>query len=236
MRYYKFYSNKNQNIESITKFRLFASLPDNLNDPFEGLIGVPSIEFKPHAEEIISRIKTRRCICCLSHSESKSFVEESIQMWAFYANNHKGFCVEFNESILEGLTELKENSNEEDVKTTEDVYADVQYGLNLLYVPNTFQGTFEAALCHKETKWEIEQETRLIFRYPPINNGYMMKKGKGILIPIKKRECSINSIYLGCRATKIVSNALRKFAAKYNIPCYMTYPSPDSYRLCMTIL
>ena len=219
MHYFKFYPNVEYKIKEVTGFYMYASCLENLNDPYEGSIRNIKI-LKPLAQEVKAQCY-RRHITCLSHSETNAIVFENDYMWDLYANRHKGFCIEFNEQILNGLESLTDNT---DASHLYNIYVDVQYGPNVLCIDRIDNAhSIIDILGHKLDKWEREQETRLIYRNIPIkpkrgvfSNGNLI----GQLVPIKAREKAICAIYLGRLASLEQLKPVVTFADKYNIPCY----------------
>lgn len=230
MKYFKFYSNRNRNFNSVKNFELYASLCEEFNDPFEGLVQNDRKEMTSRVCEAVKQLRTRRAVVCLAHAETNDFVRESIQMWANYSS-HEGFCVEYNDKILDTFKPFKDMGRNIRMNETEDVFMDVEYGEFYPVQEIDLPDWHVTALGHKERKWEYEQETRLIVRFPPINNSNrrLSKKGNGIHIPIPEK--SVEAIYLGLKASKFRYATLVKFAREHNIPCYRMRLSHQSYKL-----
>ena len=142
-------------------------------------------------------------------------------MWAHYANLHKGFCVEYNSGILNGLMEKASVNGYLDIDYREELYP-------LDELENISPEQFVAkVLGRKELKWSYEKETRLIYRLE-IKEGSNLK---GMLVPINGKEKSIDAIYIGAKAEIDLERRLICFAKKYNIPCYKMEISNVSYQL-----
>lgn len=233
MKYFKFYKGKKYNIDAVKNFKFFASLPMFFNDPFEGLMQVTSPEMQARVNEIRNRTCTRRAVVCLSHAESDDLIKENIQMWSHYANNHQGFCVEYNDNILDGLTELKDEKKQWKLHDTENIYMNVEYTNDLFPVSDIgYPDDFVAALGHKETNWKREQETRLVYRFPYGKDERNISKNRdGAYISIAKKEKAMNAIYLGACASLKKYSPLIAFAERYSIPCYKMELSHTEFKL-----
>ena len=85
-------------LSTLERGEIYLSTLDQFNDPFEGKAFVfeeddsskgPS---KAICEDFIKQINSHARICCFSNSDEK---HQNMPMWAYYANNHRGFCVEY---------------------------------------------------------------------------------------------------------------------------------------------
>ncbi len=234
MKYFKFYSDKVDNqgnhyvLDTVTNFKLFASLLCTFNDPFEGLVTASSPEYLPRVKETIDRLHTRRAVVCLSHAEKEDFVKQNIQMWAHYADNHKEFCIEYNEKILQGLTQVRDDKLG---IRNENVWMDVEYVREMTNVSAIDQpDDFVAAIGRKEEKWKYENETRFIYRFildEKLSENGNRKLGNHVSIC----KDAVDAIYIGLQAPNDLSERLRQFAFENHIPCYRMIFSPHSYSL-----
>ena len=75
-------------------------------------------------------------------------------MWVHYADAHKGYCVQYNERLLEGL--------EKD--SLERGYCKMEYTDDMPYLPEDNDISFMNVIKTKSKCWESENETRLIYR------------------------------------------------------------------------
>lgn len=78
---------------------IYLSALNQFNDPFEGKIFVfdddqtlPKGLLKEECEYFINQMNSHTRICCFANPDEK---HQSMPMWAYYANNHRGFCVEY---------------------------------------------------------------------------------------------------------------------------------------------
>lgn len=220
MHYFKFYPDAVFKVEEVINFQIFASSLKNLNDSEEGLIGFNDSSLESLSNEIISR-NNRRAVSSLVHSDSNHVITENNCMWETYANNHKGFCVEYNDDILAGLKPLTAKTPDDQLY---NVYVDVEYGLELVTIDRTDNlHSMIDSLAHKLNKWEVEQETRLIFRFPPEESkSCVYKDGQliGELMPNRAKKRAFCAIYIGKDASMNQLCPIVEFADKNKIPCY----------------
>ena len=102
---YKYFwldDNKEMNelrLSTLERGELYLSTLDQFNDPFEGKAFVfeddntaPKGLQKEDCQNFINQINSHARICCFANPNEK---HQNMPMWAYYANNHKGFCVEY---------------------------------------------------------------------------------------------------------------------------------------------
>lgn len=220
MHYFKFYNDVDYKIDEVTNFQIFASCLNKLNDKEEGVIKCSEPSLESLANEIISR-NNRRAVSCLVRSDSNHAVSANDYMWEKYANHHKGFCIEYNERILDGLQYLTTKLRADQLY---NVYINVEYGPEQLIIDRIDSAhDMIESLGHKLDKWKQEQETRLIFRFPPEDSSRCIYKKEvlvGELVPIKAKEKAYCAIYLGKYASVEFMKPVIAFADKNKIPCY----------------
>lgn len=144
------------------------------NDPFEGnflIYDNKALRSKGWNRELIdsfcSMFKNNFKIGCLSNTN-----EHNMPLWAYYANNHEGFCVEYHMSekqrkyifpvvyepkrlyansiithIINGIQELIEQG-----KAPDDISGDLNFYQQLMFL----------ALTAKHKSWEHEKEYRIL--------------------------------------------------------------------------
>lgn len=160
---YKYYSNKDYNLDALENSYLYFTSPRDLNDPFdcmnnrEHIIMRGGKEIKKHRDNI--------GVCCFSLSNNNPL------MWGHYTNNYKGFCVKYkNESVLEDIEipirshasylNKYEPSNRNLSKAIEELE-----GYNL---PKDTENRIHIILkmlfeyCNKFIDWKYEKEYRAI--------------------------------------------------------------------------
>lgn len=140
----------------------------------------------------------------------------SILMWSHYANQHRGFCVEYDyreinrlrikdNTIIPILYSDKPNICEVKIDTRVEI---LQYQLGIAFT--------------KSTEWEYEKEWRLI----EINDED--QKGKnGFLIPFVRPK----RIYMGCRISDQLREDIIKYCYANNIDLYQMKLVSGTFRL-----
>ena len=238
-KFYKFYTDKKHNITALKNAQFYAALVSQFNDPYEGLmkVGAAFCYYGGVAKEIVEEIRTRRMVVCLSESNDSDFVGKSLQMWAHYANNHFGFCVEYNDNILSGMREtgventfIKVNYSDELVPLVDCNGKEIKKTIpNPAPTIDDVNKMARDVLGTKETKWAYENEWRLIYRFDRALNEH--KKEKGRLVDICGGISSINAIYIGLRTENWLRTQLIEFAFEHGIECYQKELNLSIYQL-----
>lgn len=93
---YREFDKKGNNIDSIKNNYIYLSDPIKFNDPYDcGLTTCFSKDVKNIVQETVFRLIR---IAALSE------VKDSILMWSHYADNHKGFCIEYDtQSLIDNI-------------------------------------------------------------------------------------------------------------------------------------
>jgi hypothetical protein len=200
------------------------------NDPFDchpSLIdfsNVPPDMCKAWDAEVIQLLRSSKFrklsekawICCLSK------VYDSLLMWSYYTNNHKGICIGLN---MENVKKYLHNMLGQIVhtKAIEVSYTDILCRPDYFYEYKDYQ---KYLLCTKAKAWVHEQEKRLIIQEP-----YYVNKGQ-CFYPTIGKEC-FESLYLGIKIDEEDKNAIIELARKLNpdIKIFQMQPDPEAFRL-----
>lgn len=125
MQYYKFRSCKEEyNFQSLENQSVYFAPFDSLNDPFEGKYEIGYFK-NPHpevTEESIKQRLNRRLIYSMCKG-NEQFVLGNNLMWVHYADEHKGFCIEYSDKILQDFTQFKSK----DLNIQTNLWMDVNY-------------------------------------------------------------------------------------------------------------
>ena len=92
-------ANNELRLSTLANGQVYLSTTEQFNDPFEGKAfvfddsdvaqgGFAAKEY----QEFVNHINSHSRICCFSNADEK---QQNMPMWAYYANNHRGFCVEY---------------------------------------------------------------------------------------------------------------------------------------------
>ena len=86
-------------LSTLAKGQIYLSTLDQFNDPFEGKAFTFDGEDSARSgftveqfQEFVDHINAHSRVCCFSNADEK---QQNMPMWAYYANNHRGFCVEY---------------------------------------------------------------------------------------------------------------------------------------------
>ncbi len=184
---YKYYSNIENAKKALNLGMVYLDDPSGYNDPFEAKL--PD-----------STGKSKYKMSC--------FCEEwnSILMWSYYANKHKGVCLEFD------ITKLKTDKN-----PVYDKLRPVHYSLVRPPISDTSQEDRSRCLLTKAAVWSHEHEWRLILSTTQEWLSF---------------DC-ISAIYLGLRTdlsqkniSELINLAGRKHISKYKCTLH-----PMEYRI-----
>jgi len=178
MKLYKYRCKIQRDIDTLVENKLFAPDKNNLNDPTE--MCVDDSEFlaflekhKNHSLEvklIYENIKEFTRTTCGIFSLSKDVKNELL--WAYYADGHKGFCVEYDsEVIMESYNyglDPKSNYSKSFPLVHRIVvdYSDSYPLLKQEYLQikgNNMTSILTCLVGTKSRRWEQEDEVRLIF-------------------------------------------------------------------------
>lgn len=223
LRIYKYYSLREdekenlRKIDTVKKNSIWSSVYSAFNDPFEyqymyltkdnlKKIGIPS-EGKQLWDSLMEEIRKRVTTICFTENPN------SMSMWAHYANEHKGFCIEY---------EVMDTSNLYPVVYTEKRIQTFSLFIELIY--NLFCG--EAKVedkvvifryimllgAFKDKSWEQEKEIRAIFL-----NTKVDLNAKGKVFECNQIGVRPVKIYIGVKCNDANRELLISMAKDINI-------------------
>jgi hypothetical protein len=175
-------------LNAIRENYLWCSRFDSLNDPMEGAFGLTATAARapdgPLVSPEVRSVMQQMGVCCFSDTY------ESDVMWAHYAGEYRGICVEYSaHDLRDGLP---------------DVFAvRVQYDIQvpIISAGETRQQSAIKVLSSKKSDWYYEREWRLLTRPEAIDiPGALKIQGQN---PIK-------GIYFGSRTEGRVVDALSR--------------------------
>lgn len=234
----------NDYLSTLENDELWVSSPLNFNDPFDCVlnidyrdqicelvkpltsqIGISNDQLKQHvaSKEVYDELEEKlsksdrevtKCIFVSCFSEKCNI--NSLVMWAHYAKNHTGICVEYdyreaNKKRLKNATILPINyTDTRKMKTIlkDDLHECREFHLNIAFT--------------KSKEWKYEKEWRLL----EIEDR--SKKGSnGFKIPFIKPK----SIYLGCKISDKLKKDIIKLCNQKNIEVYQMNMVKGSFKL-----
>ena len=208
--FFKYFGTQDHHFSSLEDGYVYLSPPSYFNDPFDcslDLVDFSNRSTKDFNKRAVERFKQRVKdigVCCFSR------INDSILMWAHYANSHRVFCLEFSSDA-------------------EDPYAihplDVCYSEKLVKL--NFHNNADDAIANmiftKSLDWKYEQELRCI--------------GDGLLSQDDRRKrfdsSIVKAIYLGVRCEEATVDKIKDIV-KRKLPStklYQASKSPDSFSI-----
>ena len=146
-------------------------------------------------------------------------------MWAHYANNYKGMCVEY---------ELLQISEQLKFSPIPVIYANEKISLNSLISENLGRDTmrlFVESITTKSPEWSYEKEWRII-RDEAACGTRWNKAHKGALLGMIRPT----SITLGCRAEGNLEKCVREYCEKEKVTLYKMEKNKEKYQLDKKVL
>lgn len=146
-----------------------------------------------------------------------SEVNDSILMWSYYANKHKGVCLEYDPTLLDNGIEENQNllNAIQKVQYSETQYNNPKYFRSADDINNVF---FTKALC-----WTHEQEWRFVLnddieriKFPCLTGAYMGAR--------------FSQEYNNTEKEKIYNKFFRS-CIKRNIPIYDAFQDSEKYKI-----
>lgn len=242
---YKYYKDESHAINNIKNNKMWYSAPCKFNDVFDCGITVDdnaifnaALEMasantrirtgSPAWKEIQSKmrketkalrttfetLRSTMGVSCLSESD------DSLLMWAHYANNHRGMCVEYD--LMKINTQLG-------FTPIPIIYSNNRVcfnTLNLATAGNDTLALFIQSITSKSEEWGYEREWRIIRDNSVCGDKWDAEK-KGALLDM---ICP-SSITLGCAAEAKLEKAVRKYCEENKISLYKMQKDKMQYRL-----
>jgi len=172
-------------------------------------------QLKERLKEFVSSRKMNRfkereknfSVCCFSE------VKDSILMWSFYADHHKGYCIEYDIS--------NEPINSENAKYLYPViYSDKLFDLTEHFKKPVVTPLAIKSAISKSSQWSKEKEWRLIWIHKT-----QIEEEKRFW-----KFCPIKSIYLGAKMEYSDRKKIEEICGK-NVSVYQTKLSKSSFKL-----
>lgn len=161
-------------------------------------------------------------VCCLSS------LNDNILMWSHYAQDHTGFCLEFD-------FKFKNNNLKEIIYPV--AYFDEMPSIlkNPSLCPNNCNQCepvqYKKSWITKNSQWEYEKEWRILFTNEELSKTPTEKEDCFINFEYKLPENSITKVYLGCKINEENEKTITEIAKEKKIPIYRKVMSPDKFEL-----
>lgn len=228
-----------RNLETLEEEKVWASKYFALNDPFEfnGMYldedkilksGNSVDTFYEYWKYITNSFVT------VSFCAEKEDIHplNNMPMWAYYANNHHGICVEYtvcNPICLYPVSYEKERNPMSVVLGNFVALAlDAVDGKISGQNPELLKYQFLVLnlMCVKHRSWKQENEFRILFPYPRLI-------GDGKRVDLKEIGLEISAIYLGKDCSNRNKNKLKKVASNLNVDIYQMKVNNQSKKFDM---
>lgn len=216
-----------RDINSILENNFWSANPKEFNDVFETVIdnrpaikliefiarklGINSekdIEFLNNNTDKVMSMDNRNGIYSLSKNSRDEL------LWAHYANQHNGYCIEYDLNIL--LNSIKEMEHYNSV-----TYSKTPIKINWKDFFNSNSKRLNKMGTYKSKRWEYEQEYRIITN----------RTGK-----INYSPLAIKSIYFGLRICTDKKQKIINSLKSRNINFYQIEKIPKTYKLKATLI
>lgn len=216
---YKYRNGSIRDIKSLVRNQFYSASSESLNDILEATIIIDNTQFDlldiflkngaPELDISLKSILNKFLVSSRSfgiYSLSKKYNDELL--WAYYANSHKGFCIEYDLNILKQY------------QLNREFFCDVEYQQNIPIITLsdlTDENLLaKKLLATKSTTWEHEAEFRILTGYQGIYHYY---------------NRALKAIYFGYRAEKKTIKLIMKLLKGRNVQYYQMHPKKDLYEL-----
>lgn len=242
---YKYYRGTERDLDNIKSNKMWYSAPCKYNDVFDCEIAVDetaifecALQLAPEGTKIrtgspmwkqlrqtmrqeiksfrstFEAMRSEMGVVCLSESD------DSLLMWAHYANNHRGICVEYD------LMEINKQLNFTPVPI---IYSNEMVCFNALNpdtVGDDSVALFLRSITSKSEEWSYEHEWRIIRDEAACGDRWDAEK-KGALLDMIRPT----SITLGCAAEEELEKSVREFCEENKISLYKMQKDKSQYKL-----
>ena len=211
------------------------ALPCEENDPFEALakcwdketvkekaLGL-RLEDWSFLEGIFREKQAQEKVSHVAAFVSFSPSNNSILMWAHYAANHTGACLEFDKHQIQRFNSLKKVTYANPGEEREEY--PLPYG-NLKEGDEKYQKRAEEFLCKKATEWSYERECRLIL--PPMSKYIGCQKvGEKFILISGIPQGAITKLIFGYNVLASTRIAWAKMVQRNHPDCKFAEVVPD---------
>lgn len=215
---YKYRSGTTRDIEALMNNEFYAASIESLNDVHEGKIIINNHEIKLF--DLLAKnnasffdISIEKSLKNLMqiyensgvYSLSKDYKNELL--WAYYANSHKGFCIEYDFNILKQYP------------CNEDNFFDVKYSKNvpIINLGSIFDiSILKKSLVTKSLSWKHEDEIRILTPFQGMFTYFIR---------------AVKSIYFGYRTDKNTIESIMGKLKGRGIKYYQMTHKKDLYEL-----
>lgn len=217
-----------RDLRSLAKSQIYMAPLQSLNDPFEAKIIIDDKTFE--VSKILSLISSCKDEAKIKEAEKgfsevlKKFIEKSLSwgiysmsnsyddelLWAYYADAHRGFCIEYD---LEKLKEYK-MEREPTITVKYNELMPIITTLDIFNLEKNEQVIQTKLVGTKSNRWKHEQEIRIV-------------TGQSGLYDYDYR--ALKSIYFGYRSEEKFRKLTMRLLKGRGIKYYLMQPKDGSY-------
>lgn len=243
-RVFKFYSlgtgrkNDKRKLKTLARGNIWVDVCNHQNDPFEFINVDIDDSINTDDEDILKlynnlKSKLEKIKPKLKLSSFTRLMDTNISMRAYYTNNFRGFCCEFNafknpnsktiSKPIEYQTKIKK-IDQNALNTLKRIISLKNYKfLNFELYEDLFDNVIKELSFYKGKTWEHEQEYRAIYK------SQIEKIGEEV--SFSDLNVELVAIYIGLNCSKKNTKKLYKIASKLNVKIYQIDKDKNEYKL-----
>lgn len=191
-------------IDNLRNNQVRMTLPESFNDPYDSLFSMAvranEMERKFLEHMIIAPIRRSMRVCCFSESV------ESMLMWTHYANEHKGFAIEYGPNEKSSIA----------LQLWPVFYREKLFDISKYFSRVSSNLIPLLPALHKAVDWKYEKEWRLVVP----GNGET-----NLAMPSPK------AIYLGSKCCARIESDLTSIASERKIKLFRMSHNPLEFKM-----
>ena len=240
---YKYYGDNSRSLETVKNNTMWYSAPCHFNDVFDCDLAIEEKEIFDSVLQMVpdkrgiragspmwkqlkgtvsqkirafhsnfEDLRTKMGIACLSEAY------DSLLMWAHYANNHCGMCVEY---------ELLEFNRQLGFSPVPIVYSNERVRIHTLEtLERDIQDLFVESLTSKSPEWSYEKEWRIIRDDGACGDRWDAERNGALLAAVRPK-----SVTLGCMAKPEFEKSVKAYCEENQSNLFRMERDKTLYRL-----
>lgn len=208
-------------IQSVKYDKIWLSTYDNLNDPFElNALYLKEKEIIDHGwpidivKDIFENIKKEFLIGSFT-----THLSDCLPMWAHYANNHKGVCLEY--SVVNPSYLYKVSYEMQRIPIASIITNLISDAMHKKQPDNKYLISIFNGGCIKDKSWIYEEEFRILY-------ANLNKKDNGDLIKLNDIGLKLNAVYFGINCINDYEEEIKDICDEKECKCYKMYIKNDA--------
>ena len=231
----KFYSltdNKrlnNKKLKCLAKDYNWYEYQTNQNDPFDMRMGFVDEAYAKKTstpqenvdmeKDVLNMLVDGIVLCSFADSDYRN-----LPMWAYYANNYQGYCVNYKINDKENFSEVIYQNERTRLNELLSVFMDIfpanPKGGNIKLCQDVFVEAMRIILSLKQRSWRHEKEYRII---------YHLNKDANQRISNKKMGLEVNDITIGLKCKPEYKERIMQIAKDRKIKCYQLCTNENKF-------